>query len=171
MMTTCRLALVFFAIFAYETPAFAQLLYNQGKAVGESQQDVAPSNQTSTTSDPLGPVEAVIAGTRFPASAISTPDGNPAATIDTQEKKSSIPIQPKNSPDWPRDTISVFVTACAKTQAQLIAPCKCVIEHLAYAIPQNEFVTLTESGEIETDRRYLKAQSDCLGSPSNEPRS
>lgn len=170
MMKTFRFGLVLFVLFAHETPASAQLLYDQGKVVGESQQDAAPTSQTRSTPDPLGPVEAVIAGTRFPASAISTSDGSPAA-IEPQEKKSSIPIQPKNSPDWPRDTISVFVTACAKTQAQLIAPCKCVIEHLAYAIPQNEFVTLTESGEIETDKRYLKAQSDCLGSPSNEPRS
>lgn len=171
MMPILRLTLVIFLLFASNAPAFAQLLYDQGKVVGETQDNIPINNPPGSSTDPLGPVEAVIAGTRFPASAISTPDGNPPLANDTQEKNASIPVQPRNSPDWPRDTIRIFVTACAKTQTQLIAPCKCVIEHLAYAIPQNEFVSLTESGEIETDKRYLKAQSDCLGAPSNQPRS
>lgn len=162
-------------MYFHANPASAQLLYQQGRPVTESQTSLSADAPISTTqaaqsTDPLGPVEAVIAGTRFPASAISTPDGKPVP-LGKEEKSTAGVVQPSDSPDWPRDTVEIFVTACAKTQTQLIAPCKCVIEHLAYAIAQNEFLALTQSGEIETDKRYLKAQATCLGSTPSQPHS
>lgn len=146
--------------------AHAQLVVRDGKPTTEqSETSVTPPD------DGTGPVEAVIHGTRYPASAITAIDEQgQVRTGDT------LPLTPTNrsfvpedSTAWPADTVPLFVASCAAMHRELDKPCQCVIQNVMRDIPHNEFLKLSKSGSVESDERYQRARRLCIGTVPQQP--
>lgn len=152
--------LLFLSLLAFiSTAASAQLVYQDGKSVSDAAANSQGVTAMTPPDDPNGPVEAVIQGTNFPASAITeVGDGRTSAEPANVAKRKIID---SSNPLWPTDTVDLFVSACATNKHQLVPFCRCVIERLALKMPHNEFVMLSEADRIESDPRFLQVRESC----------
>lgn len=142
--------------------AEAQLIIQQGKPVSDAAANEASMKPPASEDDGTGPVEAVINGTHFPASAITTVGDAAGRTSVEPANTATRKIIDADNPLWPTDTVDIFVSACAGMQHQMVAPCRCIIERLALKMPHNEFLKLSETDAVRTDPRYVAAREACL---------
>ena len=108
----------------------------------------APANPASPT-----------APTAAAAAASPTNPANPASP--------PTPASPVNKL-WPRDTIQIFMPACAQLHIQLIQPCTCVITKLMVEMPHDEFLKKSEDGTIEQDGRLTRIRTECATTPKQK---
>lgn len=155
-----RIVLLLLIITFVPLSASAQLIIQQGKSVSDASANDTSMKPPVAPEEENGPVEAVIQGTNFPAAAI-TPVGN-GRNSNEPVNVATRKIIDAESPLWPTDTVDIFVNACAGTRHELVTVCRCIIERTALSMPHNQFVKLSEAGEVENDGRYITARQECM---------
>lgn len=63
---------------------------------------------------------------------------------------------------WPRDSVPIFMTRCTKFHTEAVKPCSCIITRVMTEMTHDEFMKISESGNVEKDARLLAIRTDCL---------
>jgi len=98
-----------------------------------------------------------------PAAAPAAPAANAAPTTIAPASPAA-PASPINKL-WPRDTVQIFLPACAGFHVELVPACTCVISNLMLKMPHDEFLAKSENNTIEQDPRLIQIRQECVSAP------
>jgi hypothetical protein len=122
-----------------------------------------PKEAITELGEKSGGVENAPAAPQAPQS----PAAAASATTPETPATPAVPKAPANPIDklWPKDTVPIFVRACAQFHVELVPPCTCIITELMLTMPHDEFMRLSAEQKIESDSRYTSIRERCLATP------
>lgn len=166
------LGLSLLLVVATPAPGFTQtrddaplLVVGDGKLLSANDAASATPEPASAPAPALADPDAM--ARQLPAGAITqaTPPTAPAAPAAQSAPAAPTPAAakaPASPAAWPRDTVPIFLRACAGFHTELAAPCRCIITRLMEEMGHDEFLSRSQRGLIEQDPRYDRIRHECV---------
>lgn len=158
----CLVLMPFYALAEKNSPAPMLVVGGESSPQAKTRRNATPA-----------PVSGDTLAAQIPKEAVTTLGNPPNPLPPASPAQTATPESPKNPPSpespasklWPRDTVPLFLTSCAKGRPKMLQPCQCIITHLMTQMAHDEFLALTETDQIEGDGRYLNIRQACATAP------